>query len=223
MKYTSIIFDFGNTLAQSASLASALTRVLEHEQAIDIGHAIEKRILELYRPEQQQQQNWLDIWKDCFDDAGVDFNEQLGRAHLEEFCRANETFADVEHLLQQLKIRGLSLGLLSNATGPGEVFQSDFEHRGLAQYFDAVVWSCDIGYRKPYHAAFDIALQKLQANAVTTLMVGDSEIADIQGARQLCMDTALVCNTFHADSEADYQVSPQQLYDDVLAIIDQRL
>ncbi|WP_189389854.1 HAD family hydrolase [Bacterioplanes sanyensis] len=182
-----------------------------------------KKILELYRPEQQQQPNWVDTWKDCFADAGVDLSERLGREHLSECCRANETFVDVEHLLQQLKERSFRLGLLSNATGPGDIFQQDLESRGLAQYYDAVVWSCDIGYRKPYHAAFNIALQKLQANAATTLMVGDSEIADIQGARQLGMDTALVCNAFHSNSEAEYQESPQQRYNDVLAITDQRL
>lgn len=219
MKYTSIIFDFGNTLAQSSSLASALTRALEHEQAINIGHAIEKRILELYRPEQQQQPNWLDIWKDCFADAGVGFSERLGREHLSEFCRANETFADVEHLLQQLKERGFRLGLLSNATGPGDIFQQDLESRCLAQYFDAVVWSCDIGYRKPYHAAFNIALQKLQTNAATTLMVGDSEIADIQGARQLGMDTLLITRQSSVETLADYRAHPDSLLNDISAVL----
>lgn len=221
--YKAIIFDFGNTLAASASLATALTDVLQHPQAMSIGQQIEQEILALYRPDQQQQPDWCALWQRCFEQAGVDFNESLGREHLRAFCQASPTFDGVESLLQTLKQRGIKLGLLSNATGPADVFQQDFERRGLAPYFDAITWSCAIGYRKPYGLAFEAALQQLGSSAAETLMVGDSEIADVGGAHAIGMDCARIyLGDGNDPSNARYKAHVDTLEQDILAIFAQQ-
>ena len=159
--YKAIVFDFGNTLAQSASLAEALKAVVDVDKAIVIGESIEAEIAALYKPDQQEQPDWKFIWDRCFAAAGLAFQEELGRQHLERFCSLNQTFQGIPELLSELKHRGMKLGLLSNVTGPYEIFQKDLEHRGLAKYFDAIVWSSAIGYRKPCSLAFEAVLAKL--------------------------------------------------------------
>ncbi|WP_062271050.1 HAD family hydrolase [Endozoicomonas arenosclerae] len=217
--YKAILFDFGNTLAKSASLAKALDTVLDHEKAFTIGQNIENEIVTLYKPDQQEQPEWLEIWARCFRDADLPFDESIGRKHLMEFCRSNTLFPDVEEMLSRLKDSGYKLGLLSNATGPADIFQKDLEQRGLARYFNSIVWSCEIGYRKPYHKAFEAVLDRLGVSPADTLMIGDSEIADIQGATHLGMDSALVSSTQNPQTQARFCVAPDQLLKDVLALI----
>lgn len=218
--YKAIVFDFGNTIAKSGSLANALESVVVGEKALAVGKQIEKEISDLYKPDQKIQPEWRDIWEHCFQKSGLTFSESIGCRHLEEFCRSNETFPNVEELLIELKRNGFKLGLLSNATGPKEIFQNDLEARELAKYFDSVIWSCAIGYRKPSSKAFEAVLDGLSVMPEETLMIGDSEIADIGGATKMGMDTALVTPKINTKTNAKYQVVIDRLFDDVLAITD---
>ena len=216
--YKAIVFDFGNTIAKSGSLANALKALVVDEKAFVVGKQIEKEISDLYKPDQIKQPEWTDIWARCFQKSGLTFSEGIGRRHLEEFCRSNETLPNVEEMLIELKRIGFKLGLLSNATGPKEIFQNDLETRGLAKYFDSVVWSCAIGYRKPSRKAFEAVLGQLSVRPEETLMIGDSEIADIEGATEMGMDAALVTPKIDVKTNAKYQVAMDRLFEDVLAI-----
>jgi putative hydrolase of the HAD superfamily len=53
---------------------------------------------------------------------------------------------------------------------------------GLADYFDAVVVSADIGAAKPDVSVFEHALSQLGAERENAVMVGDSLTKDINGA-----------------------------------------
>lgn len=216
--YKAIVFDFGNTLARSASLIDALVAVVESEKAPIVGADIENEICALYKPDQRIQPDWTAIWERCFKQSGLSFNEEIGRKHLEEFCRLNETFSDVRELLSELKQMGFKLGLLSNATGPHDIFQKDLDTRDLTKYFDSVVWSCAIGYRKPSSKAFEVILANLGVEPQDALMVGDSEIADICGAIKVGMDAALVSREGNLQTSAHYQVAIDSMFDDVIAI-----
>jgi len=88
----------------------------------------------------------------------------------------------------------------------------------LAKYFDSVVWSCAIGYRKPSRKAFEAVLGQLSVRPEETLMIGDSEIADIEGATEMGMDAALVTPKIDVKTNAKYQVAMDRLFEDVLAI-----
>jgi putative hydrolase of the HAD superfamily len=216
--YKAIVFDFGNTLVKSASLTEALLAVVEREQATIIGAYIENEIGAMYKPDQRVQPDWKVIWKRGFNESGLSFNERVGRKHLKEFCRLNETFPQSVKLLSELKKMGFKLGLLSNVTGPHDIFQRDLETRGLAKYFDSVVWSSAIGYRKPFRKAFDIVLTDLGVQPQDALMVGDSEIADICGAIKIGMDATRISIDGNAQTKANYQVAIHSMFDDVIAI-----
>ena len=77
--YKAIVFDFGNTIAKSGSLANALEAVIVDEKAFAVGKRIEKEIGDLYKPDQKKQPEWKDIWARCFQKSGLPFSEGIGR------------------------------------------------------------------------------------------------------------------------------------------------
>ncbi len=72
------------------------------------------------------------------------------------------------------------IGLLTN--GPADIQRLKFESTGLADCFDAVVISGEVGMGKPDPAVFAYALEQLGTTAQTTVMVGDSWGRDVLGA-----------------------------------------
>jgi FMN phosphatase YigB (HAD superfamily) len=62
----------------------------------------------------------------------------------------------------------------------------------IAKYFDAIVVSGILVWRKPSARIFREALQALDVKAEETVFVGDSLIADIEGAKKVGMKTVLV-------------------------------
>ena len=59
---------------------------------------------------------------------------------------------------------------------------------GLTDYFQAIVVSEEVGYRKPAPEIFHIALQQLGVTASETLCIGDSLEHDLQGEVNAQMD-----------------------------------
>lgn len=82
--------------------------------------------------------------------------------------------------LAGLRSRGLRLGVVSNFDSR---LPSLLEELGLAEFFDAVVWSTGAGAAKPDRRIFEALLAALHTNAAETLHVGDDEACDLVGAR----------------------------------------
>lgn len=124
-------------------------------------------------------------------------------------------------LLESLRKRGLKTGLVSNATDPGWLLRIDLERQGLAQHLDAVVFSSELGKRKPHPAIYEAALSELGVAPERTLFVGDRLVEDVQGPAELGMMTVQAV-WFRADEnpngiEPDYQAFTQM---DVLNVVE---
>lgn len=75
------------------------------------------------------------------------------------------------------------LGLLSNLThAPAAVRIID--RLGMARFFDVVLVSGQLGYRKPHPRVFHALIEQFRVPKEQTAFVGDSLDADIQGAQQ---------------------------------------
>lgn len=73
-----------------------------------------------------------------------------------------------------------SLGLITN--GLGDVQRSRLSRLGIADYFDSIVVSSEVGVTKPRPEIFDVAFEQLgHPDKATTVMVGDSLTSDIAG------------------------------------------
>jgi putative hydrolase of the HAD superfamily len=92
-------------------------------------------------------------------------------------------------LLDSLRERGLKTGLVSNAWDPAWILERDLEEMGLLDRLDIVVFSSDVGFRKPRPEIFRRALDSLRVDPAHALFVGDRLQADIRGAQELGMRT----------------------------------
>lgn len=72
------------------------------------------------------------------------------------------------------------LGIISN--GSGEAQRSKLKTLNIEHYFDPILISEEVGYRKPQAEIFWMAAARWQIPNDQILVVGDDEQADIQGA-----------------------------------------
>jgi len=86
--------------------------------------------------------------------------------------------------LESLRVAGVKVGLLSNATD-GRYVERVAVRLGMRPYFDLFVVSADIGVRKPRAEAFRSFLDRWSVPAPSIAMVGDSLYHDVDGANRL--------------------------------------
>lgn len=121
---------------------------------------------------------------------GLSLTDEQAR-ELWEACRIDERALGrrlapaVIETLAWLRERGYRLGCITNTLFGGERFLQGLQADGLADYFEVVAISCDLGFMKPHPQIFRHALAALGAPAERALMVGDSLRADVGGAKAL--------------------------------------
>jgi putative hydrolase of the HAD superfamily len=96
------------------------------------------------------------------------------------------------------------VGLISNFTY-GPVVHASLRKLRIGGFFNVVVVSGDVGWRKPHRRIFEEALARLQVQASEVVYIGDSPAEDIKGANALGMRTVFVASQFC--SPADYRAS----------------
>lgn len=98
-----------------------------------------------------------------------------------------ELYDDAQQLLARLAGQA-SLALVTN--GLSEVQRSRLSRLGIADYFDAIVISSEVGVTKPRPDIFEIAFEQLgNPPKASAVMIGDSLTSDIAGGRNFGIDT----------------------------------
>jgi putative hydrolase of the HAD superfamily len=90
-----------------------------------------------------------------------------------------EIFPEVPEVLAALRGRGLRLGVVSNWDPR---LPDLLESLDLARWFDAVVYSSEVGVEKPDARIFRSALDRLAVRPEAALHVGDGKVEDAEGA-----------------------------------------
>lgn len=126
-------------------------------------------------------------------------------AFCEEFMRYVRIDEDAKGVLEMLHGK-FRLGIVSNFAIPECVFKL-LERHGLAGLFDVVVVSGAVNKRKPCPEIFQKALEKLGVDAESTVFVGDTVDADVQGPKSLGMKTVFIERRVQKEIE---QTSPDQ-------------
>jgi putative hydrolase of the HAD superfamily len=98
-----------------------------------------------------------------------------------------ELFEDALPVLEELRVARVKIGLVSN--GIRDLTEFVAHHR---LDVDAIVDSRSHGRVKPHPTIFQAALAALEVDARDAVMVGDSLVEDIEGARALGMHAILV-------------------------------
>lgn len=87
-------------------------------------------------------------------------------------------------LLQTLQAADYKLALITNYNCD-RVFQRTIDYLGLRPYFDIVITSAAVEYRKPDTKIFNLVLERWDALPYEVVVVGDSLVEDISGGIDL--------------------------------------
>ncbi|MDK2975370.1 MAG: putative hydrolase of the superfamily [Methanofollis sp.] len=102
--------------------------------------------------------------------------------------RKKRVFPESLRLLEHF--RGLPMGLVSN--GQRVFSEHELRHLGLSKYFDVLVFSSDLGFKKPDPRIFRHALSKLAVDPENALFIGDSYRDDILASREIGMRSMFI-------------------------------
>jgi len=113
-----------------------------------------------------------------------DLAAKLGLDYILLCPKKTHLFPYVHFTLDYLKNK-YKLHIITN--GFDEVQHQKIEHNNLSHYFDQIITSEQVGYKKPNKEIFEFSLQKASAKASESLMIGDDLLADIYGAKNVGM------------------------------------
>jgi putative hydrolase of the HAD superfamily len=140
----------------------------------------------------QEELRWKRIYLSLLEYKIAD--ETLSRAmsfdYLDILPNKINLFPYTLEILDYLKNKGYKMHLITN--GFESVQFKKIENSKLAPYFTEVITSEASNSLKPHKEIFEYALQKANASLHESIMIGDNESADIQGAINMGMDSIFV-------------------------------
>ena len=140
----------------------------------------------------QEELRWKRIYLSLLEYKIAD--ESLSRAmsfdYLDILPNKINLFPYTLEILEYLKSKGYKMHLITN--GFESVQFKKIENSKLAPYFKEVITSEASNSLKPQKEIFEYALQKANAELKESIMIGDNESADIQGAINIGMDSVFV-------------------------------
>ncbi|WP_219837321.1 HAD family hydrolase [Paenibacillus sp. R14(2021)] len=131
------------------------------------------------------------VWKDKVYQALVEEFET--ESHWEDLLADYEAnfrhhcigFSNMREILDDLKIREVKLGLITNGL---TAFQTHNIHAlGIAPYFDVILISEAEGIRKPDPAIFERALDRLSVQSHEAVYIGDHPVNDVRASSAVGM------------------------------------
>jgi len=207
-----VLFDYGETLVSfvppEAALAAAAERIVALLDGLgrcppDAGtlratvfDRVERQVQEHDRRDSLAEIDVLEASRRAYRDAGLDLDpdllDEVIRLEQEAWWQGARVDPETVPLLDGLRRHGVRVGLCSNAPYRLRSLRDQLAHLGLDRHLDAVTFSAEVGWRKPSPHIFTAALRALGTGASSTVMVGDSEWGDIEGARGAGMRAVLV-------------------------------
>ncbi len=206
-----ILFDYGETLVEFSrprdALAEAEERIVDalvgsgrHEPPISTVRAIMQRVehevIEHQRSGALDEIDVVAVSLRAYNDAGLHLDpallDEVLRIEQEAWWHGAHLDPDAIPLLDSMRDRGTRVGLCSNAPYRVESLHGQLGFLGLESHLDAVTFSAEVGWRKPSPRIFEAAMRALGTGPASTVMVGDSEVADIAGAHAAGMRGVLI-------------------------------
>ena len=134
-------------------------------------------------------------------ELGVEDPEGVIDREHEVWRRQYVVLASAAALLEFLRERGVRTAVVANSwPDPGRVLRADAEALGLAAHLDAMVFSGEVGYRKPAPEIFLRACEELRVDPAQVVFVGDDLERDVHGASRVGMTTVQAV-WFRADEQ----------------------
>jgi HAD superfamily hydrolase (TIGR01549 family) len=219
---TAVVFDWGGTLTPWHTIELA-----EAWRALRLGDDAAERLLAAEetvwaRARQTQRSGTMD---EVFAAAGVTAGPQEIAEYYAWWEEHSYTDPDVRPLWEQLRSRGIRIGVLSNTLWPRTEHDRVFRRDGVADLIDAAVYTSEIEWTKPHPAAFHAVLDALGGiPPEDAVFVGDRRWDDIAGAKGVGMRAVLLPHSeIPAYQEGPVRGEPDAVVTrlaDVLALVD---
>jgi putative hydrolase of the HAD superfamily len=191
-----VTFDVGGTLIEPypsvghvyAAVAAEHGRVIPPEE-------LNRRFCSAWGAKKQfrhSREDWAMLVDETFGDlvskgATRNFFDELYQRFALPACW--RVFEDVQPALDDLRSRGVRLGVISNWD---ERLRPLLNRLGLDEYFESIVISCEAGSCKPAAEIFKEAIRHFGFEPDSILHVGDSLSEDVKGAEASEMRALLI-------------------------------
>jgi len=206
MALEAVLFDYGDTLLEfrldDELWLGAMRDMLAAaggppERAADLRGEIERRVTELTAdPDDHAELIYEEVVAGALAAVGTSPGPELLRTAIEAQHRgwlgARRLHPKAHWLLQEVRARGLRIGIVSNTFDSPDLLHADLVSDGVAERVDAIVFSSELGLRKPAPEIYRAALVALDVEPANALFVGDRVREDVQGPAALGMRTCLV-------------------------------
>jgi len=208
-----VLFDYGRTLVTFAYPTADLLEVLERvrpriaaalKSEVPTAETLMRDVLmpleDHIESPGEDEVSYIDVYGDAWLRAGLDLPTDLlyEILDMEQRCwdRAVRVDSEAVGVLKWLGWRGIKRVVCSNAPFPPEMMQRQVATNGIADLVDAVLFSSQVGRRKPAPELYLAALDAVGVGADRALFVGDRVREDYEGPRAVGM-RAVIC-TAHA-------------------------
>lgn len=201
MVVEAVVFDWGGTLSIWAELDLADVW-LAAARRIGGGDELVRRLLDVESrfwrqvEETQHSAQLAQVLDLATRELGLDVAdavlEEAATRHLDAWTPHIRHDPDARAVLEQLKERGLAVGLLSNTLWPRSFHERFLERDGLCELIDARLYTSELPYTKPHPSAFAAALDAVGvSDPGRAVFVGDRPFDDIMGAQRAGMRAVL--------------------------------
>jgi len=126
-------------------------------------------------------------------------------------------YDDVARTLQALHGMGLKTGVISNTLWPAWLLKQELRRRGHSRHFEVMLFSPEVGFRKPSRKIFREALKALKIKGREAAFVGDSLVEDVRGPQRVKMLTIL---KRHPGQKSRPSIQPDYVVDQLSEIPD---
>lgn len=214
-----VVFDYGRTLVTFEYPAAELGAVVERfrpaiaaatQRPAPSAAAILEEVLvpleALVENPGQDEVRYLDVFAHAWRSAGIDLPDELLYEILDAEQLVWDGAARVDpvglEMLTWLGANGFKRAVCSNAPFPPEMMVRQVTGNGVAAAVDAVVFSSQVGRRKPAPEMYAAALESLGVEAKRALFVGDRVREDYEGPLAVGM-RAVICTAHAVDRPGD--------------------
>lgn len=208
-----IIFDFIGTLTNVKNYSLENSKMKLYKALVDAGFNIDaESFLEAYTQAHEKYrviryEKLVEVtnavWiSEALNNLGFNANPEDARIKtavnifFEDYLNSLKLRPCAKKLLEKASI-DYKLGMISNFTY-APVIYAGLRKLGINRFFNTVLVSEDMGWRKPHIKIFQEALKRLKVTAEEAVYVGDSPEEDIKGAKAAGMKTIFVPSQFHS-------------------------
>jgi len=193
-----VVFDFGQTLVNSADGFRAAEKELQSKAVVFLDPSLCGGFLDLYRKIRTRLHNQSifsrrELLEEVFRHYGLSvdpaFLEQWESEYWEQIRAMTRPFPETETVLETLLARGYRLALITNTQGQrqGEKHRLG-NYPELERFFEVIVIAGEAGIpAKPDPAPFCLCLEKLAIAPGESIYVGDDLRIDIRGSEAVGM------------------------------------